>query len=67
MFTTTKDISMSYSYLNTTERFALYQYWMINALTMEEIAVKMKRSKSTISGELSRNRVNKTLYLPDTA
>jgi IS30 family transposase len=58
---------MSYSYLNTTERFALYQYWMIDALTIEKIAVEMKRSKSTISGELSRNRMNKMLYLPDTA
>jgi transposase, IS30 family len=34
---------------------------------MEEIAIKMKRSKSTISRELRRNRVNETLYLPDTA
>lgn len=58
---------MIYSHLSTIERFALYQYWMIDALTMEEIAVKMKRSKSTIAGELSRNRVNKMLYLPDTA
>jgi transposase, IS30 family len=34
---------------------------------MDEIAAQMKRSKSTISRELSRNRVNETLYLPDTA
>jgi hypothetical protein len=26
MFTTTKDIPMSYSHLSTTERFTLYQY-----------------------------------------
>jgi IS30 family transposase len=58
---------MSYSHLSTTERFTLYQYRTIDDLTMEEIAIKMKRSKSTISRELSRNRVNETLYLPDTA
>jgi transposase, IS30 family len=34
---------------------------------MEEIAIKMKRAKSTISRELRRNRLNETLYLPDTA
>jgi IS30 family transposase len=67
MFTTTKDTPMSYSHLSTTERFTLHQYRTIDALTREKIAVKMKRSKSTVSGELSRNRVNKTLYLPDTA
>jgi IS30 family transposase len=67
MFTTTKDTPMSYSHLSTTERFALYQYRTIDALTMEEIAVKMQRSKSTISQELRRNRVNERLYLPDTA
>jgi hypothetical protein len=42
MFTTTKDTPMSYSHLSTTERFALYQYRTIDALTMEEIAIKMK-------------------------
>jgi transposase, IS30 family len=67
MFTTTKDTPMSYRHLNTTERFALYEYRTIDALTMEEIAIKMKRSKSTISRELSRNRAKETLYLPDTA
>lgn len=58
---------MSYSHLSPTERFALYQHRTIDALTMEEVAIKMKRSKSTISRELNRNRVNETLYLPDTA
>jgi transposase, IS30 family len=67
MFTTTKDTPMSYSHLSTTERFALYQYRTIDALTMEEIAIKMKRSKSTISRGLRRNCVNERLYLPDTA
>jgi transposase, IS30 family len=45
----------------------LYQYRTIDKLTMEEVAIKMKRSKSTISRRLRRNRVNETLYLPDTA
>jgi IS30 family transposase len=67
MFTTTKDTPMSYSHLSTTERFTLYQYRTIDDLTMEEIAAKMKHSKSTISRELSRNRVNETPYLPDSA
>jgi IS30 family transposase len=58
---------MSYSHLSTTERFTPYQYRTIDALTMEETAVKMQRSKSTISRELCRNRVNERLYLPDTA
>jgi IS30 family transposase len=31
------------------------------------IAQRMKRSKSSISRELKRNRINETLYLPDTA
>jgi hypothetical protein len=31
---------MSYSHLSTSERFALYQYRTIDALTMEEIAIK---------------------------
>jgi IS30 family transposase len=67
MFTTTKDTPMSYSHLSPTERFTLYQYRTIDNLTMDEIASKMKRSKGTISRELSRNCVNETLYLPDTA
>ena len=58
---------MSYSHLSTTERFTLYQYRTIDALTMEEIAIKMKRSKSTISRELNRNSLEGRLYLPDTA
>jgi IS30 family transposase len=58
---------MSYSSLSTTERFTLYQYRTIEDLKMEEIAIKMKRSKSKISRELKQNCVNETLYLPDTA
>jgi transposase, IS30 family len=67
MFTTTKDTPMSYSHLSTTERFTLYQHRTIDALTMEQIAIKMKRSKSTISRELKRNSIEGSLYLPDTA
>jgi transposase, IS30 family len=67
MFTTTKDTPMSYSHLSTTERFALYQYRTIDNLTMDEMAIKMKRSKSTISRELQRNSIDATLYLPDAA
>lgn len=58
---------MSYSHLSTTERFNLYQYRTIDELTLEEIAAKMKRSKSTISRELKRNSIDGRLYLPDTA
>jgi transposase, IS30 family len=67
MFTTTKDTPMSYRHLSTTERFSLYQYRTIDELTMEENAIKMKRSKGTISRELKRNRMEGRLYLPDTA
>jgi transposase, IS30 family len=67
MFTTTKDIPMSYRHLSTTGRFALHQYRMIDELTMDEIASKMKRSKGTISRELRRNRIDGRPYLPDTA
>jgi IS30 family transposase len=67
MFTTTKDTPMNYSHLSTTERFTLYQYRTIDDLTMEEIAIKMKRSKGTISRELKRSSMDGRLYLPDTA
>jgi transposase, IS30 family len=58
---------MSYSHLSATERRKLYQYRIIEQQTMDEIAEKMQRSKSTISRELKRNRVDATTYLPDTA
>jgi transposase, IS30 family len=58
---------MSYTQLSPSERFKLYQYRIIDNLTMTEIAVQMKRSKSTISRELKRNSVEGRLYLPDTA
>jgi IS30 family transposase len=67
MFTTTKDTPMSHSHLSTTERFTLYQHRTIDALTIEQIATKMKRSKSTISRELKRNSIEGRLYLPDAA
>lgn len=58
---------MSYTQLSTSERFKLYQYCTTDKLTMSEIASQMKRSKSTISRELKRNRIDAKLYLPDTA
>jgi transposase, IS30 family len=58
---------MSYTQLSMSERFKLYQYREKDDLTMEEIATQLKRSKSTISRELKRNRIEGRLYLPDTA
>jgi transposase, IS30 family len=67
MFTTTKDTPMSYSHFSSCERFTLYQLRTTENLSMGIIAKRMKRSKSSISRELRRNRINETLYLPDTA
>jgi transposase, IS30 family len=58
---------MSYTQLNTCERFMLYELHTIENLSLGAIATKMKRSKSTISRELRRNRSNAVHYLPDTA
>jgi transposase, IS30 family len=58
---------MSYTQLNTSERFELYEYRTIDKLTMDEVAFKMNRSKSTISRELKRNGFPGRGYLPDTA
>jgi transposase, IS30 family len=58
---------MSYTHFNLSERFELYQYRSKENLTMEVIASKMKRSKSTISRELRRNCLDGSLYLPDSA
>ncbi len=58
---------MSYRHLSASERFKLYQYRITDHLTMDEIAIKMNRVKSTISRELKRNRIAENLYLPDTA
>jgi transposase, IS30 family len=62
MFTTTKHTTMSYSHLSTTKRYMLYQY-----RTIEEITIKMKRSKGTILRELKRNSIDEKIYLSDTA
>jgi IS30 family transposase len=43
MFTTTKDTPMSYTQLSLTEHFRLYQYHTNDKLTMDEIAIQMKR------------------------
>jgi|APDOM4702015191_1054821.scaffolds.fasta_scaffold1758089_1 IS30 family transposase len=58
---------MSYTHLSASERFQLYQLRMTDKLSIQAIAKEMKRSKSTISRELKRNKVDETLYLPDTA
>jgi transposase, IS30 family len=58
---------MSYSHFSSCERFTLYQLRTTENLSMDIIAIQMKRSKSSISRELRRNRVNENLYLPDTA
>jgi transposase, IS30 family len=67
MFTTTKDTPMSYSHFSSCERFTLYQLRTTEQLSMDIIAIQMNRSKSSISRELRRNRVNENLYLPDPA
>jgi IS30 family transposase len=46
---------MSYSHLSVSERFKLYHHRMTNYLTMDVIAIKLNRVKSTISRELKRN------------
>jgi transposase, IS30 family len=58
---------MSYSHFSSCERFTLYRLRTTENLSMSIIAKRMKRSKSSISRELRRNRINVTLYLPDTA
>jgi transposase, IS30 family len=58
---------MSYTHFSLSERFELYQYRIKDTLTMEEIASRMKRSKSSISRELKRNCLDGKLYLPDSA
>jgi transposase, IS30 family len=58
---------MSYSHFSSCERFTLYRLRTTENLSMGIIAKRMKRSKSSISRELRRNRINETLYLPDTA
>lgn len=58
---------MSYSHFSSCERFTLYRLRTTENLSMGIIAQRMKRSKSSISRELRRNRINETLYLPDTA
>ena len=58
---------MSYSHFSSSERLTLYQLRNTEKLSMSMIAIPMKRSKSSISRELRRNRIDETLYLPDTA
>ena len=58
---------MSYSHSSSCERIRLYQLHTTEKLSMSIIAIQMKRSKSSISRELRRNRINEALHLPDTA
>jgi IS30 family transposase len=58
---------MSYTQLSLSERISLYHFRYTEQLSLSEIAFRMERSKSTISRELKRNRLDKTLYLPDIA
>jgi len=59
---------MSYTHFTASERSQLYKLRVTDKLSQPAIAAMMKRSKSTISRELSRNssEVHK-VYLPDTA
>ena len=58
---------MSYTQLSATERFTLYQLHTTEQKSIRDIARSMGRSESTISRELRRNRIDKKLYLPDSA
>jgi IS30 family transposase len=59
---------MSFTHLTTTERSELYQLRVIEQLSVSEIGRRLKRNKSTISRELSRNTDERQIgYLPDTA
>lgn len=59
---------MSFTHLSTTERSELYKLRVIEQLSMTEIGRRMKRNKSTISRELSRNTDEREIgYLPDMA
>ncbi|WP_271254650.1 helix-turn-helix domain-containing protein [Pseudanabaena sp. Chao 1811] len=59
---------MSFTHLSITERSELYKLRVIEQLSMTEIGCRMKRNKSTISRELSRNTDEREIgYLPDTA
>ncbi|MFN5264497.1 MAG: helix-turn-helix domain-containing protein, partial [Pseudanabaena sp.] len=46
---------ISFKYLTTIERNELYKLRVTEQLSMSEIGRRMKRNKSTISRELSRN------------
>ena len=59
---------MSFKHLTTIERSELYKLRVTEQLSMSEIGRRMKRNKSTISRELSRNTDERhRVYLPDTA
>jgi IS30 family transposase len=59
---------MSFTHLSTPERSELYKLRVIEQLSISEIGRRLKRNKSTISRELSRNTDERQIgYLPDTA
>jgi IS30 family transposase len=59
---------MNFTHLSITERSELYKLRVIEQLSISEIGRRLKRNKSTISRELSRNTDEREIgYLPDTA
>jgi transposase, IS30 family len=59
---------MSFTHLTTAERSELYKLRETNQLSISEIGRRLKRNKSTISRELSRNTDERySVYFPDTA
>ncbi len=58
---------MSFVHLTTTERSELYKLRVIEQLSVSEIGRRLKRNKSIISRELSRNTDERQIgYMPDT-
>ena len=59
---------MSFNHLTTLERSEIYKLRVTDQLSMSEIGRRLKRNKSTISRELSRNTDEQySVYFPDTA
>jgi IS30 family transposase len=54
---------MSYTQLSLPERIRLHHLRCIEHLSISETATRMERSKSTISRELKRNRLEKSAVL----
>ena len=58
---------MSYSQLSASERHQLYELRTTTTLSLRAIALKLGRSQSTLSRELTRNQNDNNIYLPDSA